>query len=229
MGGRTMTLTDTACGLELFRGLGRAEVSRMLESLNGVRKTYRRGEIVMFAGKRAERLLAVAKGHLHVYNDISAEHPVLVREFGVGDVLGLWILHVPEIACWPGTIVAAEDSELVSLGMDRARALLASTEKSVARLSVNASRILSRELFSVWRKLTVMDAPTIEEKVKVYLSELENENGRAGEVEVPFDRERMAAYFGVTRPSLSRALGRLRDKGLISWRKNVFRTNFPRT
>ena len=152
-----------------------------------------------------------------------------MREFGVGEVLGLWILHVPEIACWPGTIVAAEDSELVSLGMDRARTLLASTEKCVARLSVNASRILSRELFAIWRKLTVMDAPTIEEKVKVYLSELENESGRAGEVEVPFDRERMAAYFGVSRPSLSRALGQLRDKGLIAWRKNVFRTNFPRT
>ena len=221
-----MKLTDIACGLDLFSGIPREGVERLLERLNGVRKTYRKGEIVMFAGKRAERLLAVAGGHLHVYSDISAEHPVLVREFGVGEVLGLWILHVPEIACWPGTIVAAEDSELVSLGMESARNLLSSQEKYVARLAVNAAKILSRELFSTWRKLMVMDAPTIETRVQVYLSELANENGNADEVTVPFDRERMAEYLGVARPSLSRALGNLRDRGLITWRKNVFHINF---
>ena len=53
--------------------------------------------------------------------------------------------------------------------------------------------------------------------------ELDSESGHTGEVEVPFDRERMAEYLGVTRPSLSRALGHLRDQGLITWRKNVFR------
>ena len=42
---------------------------------------------------------------------------------------------------------------------------------------------------------------------------------------MPFDRERMAEYLGVTRPSLSRALGHLRDQGLITWRKNVFKLN----
>lgn len=221
-----MKLIDMACGLGIFDGIPRDGVESILERLNGVKKAYRKGEIVMFAGKRAERLLAVASGHLHVYSDISAERPILVREFGVGDVLGLWILHVPEIACWPGTIVAAEDSELISLSMDSARSLLNSQEKHVARLAVNAAKILSRELFSTWRKLMVMDAPTIESRVQVYLSELSNENGNADEVTVPFDRERMAEYFGVARPSLSRALGNLRDRGLISWRKNVFRIKF---
>ena len=41
-----------------------------------------------------------------------------------------------------------------------------------------------------------------------------------------FDRERMAEYFGVTRPALSRAIGQLRDRGLLSWRKNVFTIRF---
>ncbi|MBR4614834.1 MAG: Crp/Fnr family transcriptional regulator [Kiritimatiellae bacterium] len=221
-----MKLTDIACGLNLFSGITRKGVEHLLERLNGVKKTYRKGEIVMFAGRRAERLLAVASGHLHVYSDISAEHPILVREFGVGEVLGLWILHVSDIPCWPGTIIAAEDSELISISMEGARTLLNSNEDYVARLAVNAAKILSRELFSTWRKLMVMDAPTIESRVQVYLSELANENGDAKEVEVPINRERMAEYLGVARPSLSRALGNLRDRGLITWRKNVFHINF---
>jgi CRP-like cAMP-binding protein len=45
-------------------------------------------------------------------------------------------------------------------------------------------------------------------------------------VTVPFNRERMAEYFGVTRPALSRAIGQLRDRGLLDWRKNVFTIRF---
>jgi CRP-like cAMP-binding protein len=36
----------------------------------------------------------------------------------------------------------------------------------------------------------------------------------------------MAEYFGVTRPALSRSLGRMRDRGLLSWHRNEFRINF---
>ena len=93
-------------------------------------------------------------------------------------------------------------------------------------LAVNASKILSRELFSTWRKLTVMDAQSIEARIRIYLSELDNESGRTGTVKVPFNRERMAEFFGVTRPALSRALGQMRDRGLLDWRKDVFKIRF---
>ena len=62
-----------------------------------------------------------------------------------------------------------------------------------------------------------------EKKVMAYLTELDNESGNTGEVVAPFNRERMAEYLGVTRPALSRAIGQLRDRGLLSWRKNTFK------
>ena len=60
----------------------------------------------------------------------------------------------------------------------------------------------------------------------LFRSELHHESGDSGGVTVPINREKMAEYFGVTRPALSRALGQMRDRGLISWRKNVFRLKF---
>ena len=218
-----MNLTELAHKTRLFNGLGDEVVDELLYRLNGVKKTYRKGEIVVHAGMEASRLLVVASGHLHVFAETAGGHQVLVREIAADEVLGLWILHMPEVECWPGTIVAAEDSVLVSLGIDRTRRLLASAEPYIARLSSNMSKILTTELFSTWRKLMVMNAPTIESRVMVYLNELDNESGLTGEVVVPFDRNRMAEYFGVTRPSLSRALGTLRDRGMITWHKNAFK------
>jgi len=222
-----MKLSRLAQNTELFRGLGLAEIEHLLDRLNGVKKTYRRGETVMHAGFPADRVMVVASGHLHVYEQMSDDRPVLVREIGMGEVLGLWILHVPEVACWPGTVVAVENCTLISLDMGRLRALLMENAPNiVVPLAVNSSKLLSRELFSTWRKLTVMDAQTIEARIKIYLSELDNESGGTGAVTIPFNRERMAEYFGVTRPSLSRTLCQMRDRGLLSWHKNSFRINF---
>ncbi len=217
---------ELARSVALFDGLGADDVESLVYRLNGVRKAFSKGETVVHAGLEATRLMAVVTGRLHVYEEADDGHRVLVREIGPDEVLGLWMLHVPEVSCWPGMVVAAEDSVLLSLSMSTARAIVDSADRQVARFLVNSSKILSRELFRTWRKLTVMDAPTIETRIRTYLSVLNNETGRTGKVTIPFDRERMAEYFGVTRPALSRAIGHLRDRGLLAWRKNVFTIRF---
>ncbi len=217
---------DLARRLRLFSGLDGDEVDSLVYRLNGVKKEFSKGETVVHAGLEAKRLMAVVKGRLHVYEEADDGHRVLVREIGPDEVLGLWMLHVPEVSCWPGMVVAVEDTVILSLSMQTTRELTESADPSVARLAVNSSTILSKELFKTWRKLTVMDAPTIETRIRTYLSLLNNETGRTGRVVIPFDRERMAEYFGVTRPALSRAIGHLRDRGLLTWRKNVFTIRF---
>ena len=84
----------------------------------------------------------------------------------------------------------------------------------------------SRELFLIWRKLSVASEQSLADRIQIYLKMLSIERGGNDSVEVPFNRERMAEYFGVTRPALSRTLGQMRDDGLIAWRKNMFRINF---
>ena len=56
-------------------------------------------------------------------------------------------MHVPEIGCWPGTVVAVENCALVSLDMERARALFQDRHEAThvtVQLSVNAAQLLSR-------------------------------------------------------------------------------------
>jgi CRP-like cAMP-binding protein len=220
------SIVDIARGTDLFRGFSAAKVESLLYRFNGVKKTFSKGETVAHAGLEAKRLFVVASGRLRVYEKTARGHQIFVREICAGEVLGLWILFTPEIACWPGTVVAAEPSVLVSLDMPVVRQMMDLAPPEVARFSSNVSKILAREFFSAWRKMTVMNAPTIEAKIQMYLMELDNEAGKTGVVKVPFDRERMAEYFGVTRPALSRVLGQMRDRGLLSWRKSEFRINF---
>ena len=220
------SIVDFARGADLFRGFSSSEVDSLLYRFGGVKKSVAKGETVALAGLEAKRLFVVVSGRLRVYEKTARDHQIFVREICVGEVLGLWILFTPEITCWPGTVVAAEPGLLISLDMSVVRQMMEMAAPEMARFSSNVSKILAREFFSAWRKMTVMNAPAIEAKIQMYLTELDNETGKTGVVKVPFDRERMAEYFGVTRPALSRSLGHLRDRGLISWRKNEFRINF---
>ena len=220
------SIVDLAKSTDLFRGFSSSEVDSLLYRFGGVKKSVAKGETVALAGLEANRLFVVVSGRLRVYEKTARDHQIFVREICTGEVLGLWILFTPEITCWPGTVVAAEPGVLISLDMSVVRQLMEMAAPEMARFSSNVSKILAREFFSAWRKMTVMNAPTIEAKIQMYLTELNNETGKTGVVRVPFDRERMAEYFGVTRPALSRSLGHLRDRGLISWRKNEFRINF---
>ncbi|MBQ2623532.1 MAG: Crp/Fnr family transcriptional regulator [Kiritimatiellae bacterium] len=220
------SIVDLARGTDLFKGFATSVVESLLYRFNGVKKSVAKNETVALAGLEVNRLFVVVSGRLRVYEKTARGHQIFVREICVGEVLGLWILFTPEITCWPGTVVAAEPSVLISLDMPVVRHMMEMAAPEMARFSSNVSKILAREFFSSWRKMTVMNAPTIEAKIQIYLTELNNETGKTGVVKVPFDRERMAEYFGVTRPALSRSLGHLRDRGLLSWHRNEFRINF---
>lgn len=225
-GMKNSDIAKLAKSASLFRDLTDAEVDRMLFRFNGVKKTFGKNEVLVHAGMEADRLMVVISGHLHVYQRVLDDREVLVREIGVGTVLGLWMLLDPEITSWPATVVAVEPCMTISLDMTSVRRFLKSDDPDVAKLSVNVARVLSRELFSIWRKLSVMSEQNLVDRIHMYLLELSNERGNAEEVVVPFNRERMADFFGVTRPALSRALGQMRDQGLITWRKSVFRIKF---
>jgi len=223
---KSPNITELAASTKFFRGMTHDEIDRLLFRFNGVKKSYKKGEVVVHAGMSMNRLMPVISGHLHVYQRVMDDREVLVREVGTGTVLGLWMLHNPDVTNWPATVVVVEPCVTLSLDMAKVRKFLGSGEPEVAKLALNSSRLLSAELFSVWRKLSVLSEPNLVDRIHMYLLGLHHEAGDPGEVVLPFNRERMAEYFGVTRPALSRALGQMRDRGLITWRKNVFKIMF---
>ena len=216
-----MDLLECACASALFRGIARDAAESLLCRLNAAHRTVRRGEFVAHAGLEAGRIVAVVSGRLLVYGGVDGGTETLMREICAGDAFGLVALNIPEMSRWPCSAIASEDSETLLLGIKETRQVLASGESAVCRMSANISSILARETLSAWRRLEVLGEPKLESRVMAYLSGLAD--GGEGEVAVPFDRERMASYLGVTRPALSRALGRLRDRGIVKWRKNLFR------
>ena len=76
-----------AKSIELCRGFGPDEIDSLVFRLNGVRKSYAKGDAVVHAGMRADRLLAVVSGRLHVYQRVLDDREVTRRK----DIEGVFI------------------------------------------------------------------------------------------------------------------------------------------
>ena len=87
-------------------------------------------------------------------------------------------------------------------------------EKSLI-ISVNKNLTLSTRIFYTSSK-------SVRSRVMTFLSAQAVKNDNM-EFTIPFNRQQMADYLNLDRSALSKELCRMRDEGILSFRKNKFR------
>lgn len=83
----------------------------------------------------------------------------------------------------------------------------------------NMLRLLSQRTVSLNKKIAYLTADDLKTKIAMYLCELYQLNGSAT-FNMPLNRDRLAEYFSVARPSLSRELTNLKSMGIIDFHRS---------
>ena len=81
--------------------------------------------------------------------------------------------------------------------------------------------IIARRNIALSRRILHVAPKTIRGKVLAYLSD-EAERAGSREFDIPFNRQRLAAYLGVDRSALSAELSRMQNAGLIETHRSHF-------
>ena len=169
----------------------------------------------------------------------------MVNEFGIitsGSInienIDLWgnrniLNHIPQGQVFAETYaickmpmmvdaVAGEDCSVLFLNMDK---LLdwSNLDKSwypkflhnMLLMSTNKNLGLSNRIFCTSSK-------NIRSRVMTYLSSEAVKSGSM-DIVIPFNRQQMADYLNLERSALSKELGKMRDEGILEFRKNRFR------
>ena len=72
------------------------------------------------------------------------------------------------------------------------------------------------------RKMEYLSQRTIRGKLLSYLS-FQSLSKRNSEFDISFNRQQLADFLSVDRSAMSKELGKLRDEGIIEFRKNHFK------
>ena len=219
-----------------FRGLGDEDLAEALRTLRAAVKTYDRGELILHAGEPTERMGLVLSGSVTIEsNDLWGTRTILSHA-GPGE------FFAETYAMLPGEVLlvdaaANENCRILFLNMTALRGDAAvPRDAAVPDAAAPAKKgsgswrgALIRNLLHIsFRKnlrLSGRAFHTAPHAVRArVMSDLNTMALRSSSntFEIPFDRQQMADYLNVERTALSKELGRMRDDGLISFRKNRF-------
>lgn len=195
-----------------FSGIPRDKCAEVIRALDGMVRTYQRGEVIRHAGEDLAWFGIVRAGEVQA-GVFDGGHDQIIERFGPGEVFGEAIALTSQ-RC-PVEIRAVRDAQVVLV---RVAPLFAGGMRPVAspyvtQLLANLMRDMAGKLVVLNLKLRILREPRLRGRVLLYLRNLCEEPGIA--VRLPYTRVELAKYLGVDRSALSRELGRMQDDGLI--------------
>ena len=190
----------------LFRGIPREDLPGLLEGLDAREHRYGRGEAVLRRGERADRMGLVLSGTLHIVKEDFWGSRTIVGLARPGEVFA------ESYACLEG-----EPLEVSVLAAEAAEALFLNSGRTLPD-DLPGAAIFTRNLLTM---LAGRNLALTRDKLISYLSAQALQAGRS-EFDIPLDRQQLADYLAVDRSSMSTTLGRLRDEGVLTFRKNHF-------
>lgn len=198
----------------LFSGLDGRILALLLES--AVIRTYAKGRLLFQRGDPAERFFIIVGGWVKVYRDIpTGEHAVL-GVFSSGDMFAEAAAFLG--GGYPANAEVVEEATLIMFNSKSFTSVI-SQEPSVAlNMLASMSRHLHRFVYEVE---TLKTRSASQRLVEFLLRRCRNFEGEAV-VDLPYDKNLIAARLGVQPESLSRLFNKLRDYGIESDAHKVF-------
>ena len=196
--------------LPLFRGIPAGELPALLDRAAAREVRFAKGELLLRRGETPRSLGLVLEGGVHIIREDFWGNRSIVGLAGPGEIFAeSYALAGKPLAV---SVLAATDG----------RALFLDAGHLSERLSANLLALLAEKNLMLTEKMRHMARRTTREKLLSYLSA---QAARAGgpDFDIPLDRQQLADFLAVDRSAMSAALGKLRDEGVLEFRKNHFR------
>ena len=212
-----MEISPCMTSSPLFRDIAPADLASLLDCLDARERAYEKGAWLLRRGEWTDRLGLVLSGTVHILREDFWGSRSIVGLAGPGEIFA------------ESYALAGEPLEVSVLAASDARVLFLRVETALTgcgQLTRNLTALLAEKNLTLTRKMRHMARRTIREKLLSYLSAQALRSGGA-EFDIPMDRQQLADYLAVDRSAMSAALGKLRDEGVLEFRKNHFRLLEP--
>lgn len=193
----------------LFRELTDSEIEKLIAAVNFRVRFYHAGAVAALAGEEITSLMIVLSGSVRGEMSDLSGRTMKIEDINPPQALAAAVLF-GEGARYPVTVIANSDSELLIINKDDYLAMMAGNKRI---LSNYLSFICGKAQFLSGR-LRFHSFHTIKGKFAHYISSLPGAS--TGRVVIDRPQQELSEYFGVTRPSLARAIGEMEQEGLIS-------------
>lgn len=202
----------------LFSGIPDDDIERLLEGIIYRVRFYPAGAVAALAGEEIVSLQIVLSGSMRGEMTDLAGRTIKIEDIAPPQALAAAFIFGAG-ARYPVNVIANGDSELLIISSIDYMALM----KKDPRVLSNYLNVVCTKALFLSGRLRFLSFHTIKGKFAHYLSTLPG--AASGKVMIDRTQQELSEFFGVTRPSLARAIGEMVDEGLISVDRREVRLN----
>ena len=204
----------------LFRGCSEADLENMLQCLDFTTHTYEKGDVIYTAGTVISALGLILSGSVRIENNDFWGNRSVLNVMEPGDTFA------EAYACIPNEllmvdVIANEPCEILFINAQKVLRLCSNMCPFHHKLIQNLIVINAKKSLALSQRIFHTSPKTIRGRLMSYFSQQISIQG-SNHITIPFDRQQLADYLGVDRSALSKELGKMKQEGLLEFRKNVF-------
>ncbi len=203
----------------LFAGTTAKERVGLLRCLMLDCCTYKKNETIVNAGDTQIALAVLARGTAHAFLPSWDGSQKLWGVLMPGDCVGLDAAFpgAPDSVAWLLSVRAARACQVVYLDIESLFSPCAEHCAAHERLRENLSQVTAQTLQAAARRIALLTVKSMRGRMVGYFLDRLREEGDAQTLSLPFNRNQMAAYLDVSRPSMSRELARMKQEGILDY------------
>lgn len=191
-----------------FKGHDIKEINDILDSIPHRLKKYRAGSFIAQSGELVEKLIVVTTGIVKGEMTDYAGRVIKIEDIPAPGTLASAFIFGNR-NWFPVNVIAVTDAELLIIDkMDFLKLMMTDS-----KVLVNFLDMISDRSQFLSEKIKFLNFKTIKGKLAHYILQKAGEEGT--EVRLGTTQNDLADFFGVTRPSVARALGELKNEGYL--------------
>lgn len=204
----------------LFEGIEISDLEVMLDCFHVKAENYKKGSFIVLAGDPVSNIGIILSGSVSVIKENDYGGKSIVSVLKSGDTFGeaAAFSNQPNV---PSSIEANEDCSVLFIPKYKIIVKCTKACKFHQKLIENFLKIISDKLFILNRKVEYISIKSMREKLSRYILEQYEKNEKLS-FKIPMTRDELSDFLNVSRPSMSRELGRMRDEGLIDFHRKNF-------
>lgn len=205
----------------LFNHIDKENLLSLLRCLQPKFFSYNKNDYIITAGEKFNSVGIILKGRAIVCKDNAAGNRIIITILKPRDMFGEMVAFSRQHQ-WPSTVQAQEFCQVFFLAREK---IIGECKKMCPwhrTLIQNMLKIISERALMLNKRVEYLSIKSMREKISTYLLEQYKKAGNAT-FTLPLNRNELAEFLNVSRPSMSREMGRMREEGIIDFHLSTVR------
>jgi CRP-like cAMP-binding protein len=219
-GGRRQKASIFLTKAQLFQSISQEELRSLLNCLHVSFGKFEKGQYLLSAGDPIKNIGIILSGSVDIIKEDAFGRRVIVTSIGPLDMFAeaLVCAQIPES---PVSVVANSEGTVCFIDYKRIVTSCGSACGFHTRMIQNMLGILAFKSILFNKKLDFLLLKSMRQRISAYLLD-QYKSTKTMTFTIPFNREELADYLAVDRSAMSRELGKMKQEGLIDYKKNKF-------